>query len=119
MRAAHGTEVRGLRTFLRESLLSPCPYGLGLASCSARVFPGRPYGPRTARGDGVEAKVELIFPAELARLRLQPRPVGLSVREILVDGTPAARIAERIVAVYGHVAITWFNLGKAFQIQIP
>ncbi len=71
VRAAHGAEVRGLCAFLRQRLVV-----------------------ELARGDGVEA--ELIFLAEWARLRPQPRPVGLSLREILLAASQAARIKARL-----------------------
>jgi hypothetical protein len=53
VRAAHGAEVRGLRAFLRQRLV------VGFA-----------------RGDGVEAEVELIFPAEF-KARLAQRVVAV------------------------------------------
>jgi len=63
LRAAHRAEVRGLGAFLRQG----------------GVVEG-------ARGVRVKAQVELVFPAEWARLRPQPRPIGLSPCEILLAG---------------------------------
>jgi hypothetical protein len=72
VRAAHGAEVRGLCAFLQQGFVV-----------------------ELARGDGVEAEVELIFPAEWARLRPQPRPAAFRSRESLLARRPAARIKAR------------------------
>ena len=77
--AAHAAEVGGFGTDLGEGFVV-----------------------KGAGGDGVQCEVELVFPADLARLRPQPRPVGLSLREIVLAASQAARIksgfADGVVA---------------------
>ena len=64
-----------------------------------------------ARGDGVEAEVELVFPAELARLLPQPRPDGLPLREILLAASQVARIKARLA----QCVVAVLRAGMAFR----